>query len=162
MARTPTLFPTYASSVFANYVPLLAQSFLDNGIVAGHLKLPIDYTIADTTTLVQVPTGTRVSILRIWWEITTSFSGGSSSAIGVSSDDADYNTKGDILGGAGGDVAATLVSTGRVHKGGTLGTKFGSNGVVVIGSGKVLRFDRIVSAFTAGAGFVHVDYHFVD
>ena len=124
---------------------------------AVHLKLAIAFGTADAAVLATVPVGLRLSISRVYWEVTTSFTGGSSSAIGVSSDDTDYSTKGDILGGAGGDVLATLVSTGRVLKGGTLGTKLGSNGVVVVGSGKVIRFDRIVSAFTAGVGFVHVE-----
>jgi hypothetical protein len=127
-----------------------------------HLKLPIAFGTADAAVLFTVPTGIRLEVVRAWWEVTTSFTGGASSAIGVSSDDADYNTKGDILGGASGDVLATLVSTGRVHKGGTVGAKFGSNGVVALAGGKVLRFDRITSAFTAGVGFVHVDVRVVD
>lgn len=129
----------------------------------GHLKLPIGFGTADAAVLYTFPAGPRVQITRAYWEVTTSFTGGSSSAIGVSSNDADYNTKGDILGGASGDVLATLVSTGRVLKGGTIGTKFGSNGVVVLGTGgKTIRFDQVTSAFTAGAGFVHIDFKFVD
>lgn len=129
----------------------------------GHLKLPIDFSLADAAVLYTIPAALpRVLIGRIWWEVVTSFTGGASSAIGVSSTNAGYNTKGDILGGASGDVAATLVSTGLTHKGGTIGAKYGSNGVVVLVSGDALRFDRITSAFTAGAGYVHADFRLID
>lgn len=121
-----------------------------------HLKLAVGFGTADAAVLATVPAGFVFEVQSAFWEVTTSFTGGSSSAIGVSSDDTDYSTKGDILGGATGDVLATLVSTGRVYKGGTVGAKFASNGKVVVGAGKVLRFDRITSAFTAGAGYVHV------
>lgn len=125
------------------------------------LALPIGFGTADAATLYTVPTGLRMFIHRAVWEIATSFTGGTSSAIGVSSDDTSCNTKGDILGGASGDVAATLVSTGVPIKGGTLGTKFGSNGAILIGSGKIVRFDQITSAFTAGAGLVHLQVSFL-
>lgn len=118
-----------------------------------HLKLAIAFGTADAAVLFTTPdTGYKLNVERLFWEVTTGFTGGSSSAIGVSSSNAAYNTKGDLLGGASGDVAATLVSG---IKGGTIGAKFGSNGVVVLVAGDTLRFDRITSAFTAGAGFVH-------
>lgn len=118
------------------------------------MRIPITKDTADAATLYAVPADVRgLLVHRIFWEITaTAWTGGSSSAIGISSDDATYNTKGDLLGGATGDVAATL--TANKFTGGTLGTKFGSNGVVVIAGGKVIRFDRITSAFTAGTGYV--------
>lgn len=148
-----------------NEVSLQTPQDIARALLAGalmHLKLPIAFGTADAATLFTVPLGIRLEITRVWWEVTTSWTGGSSSAIGVSSDDTDYSTKGDLLGGASGDVLATLVSTGRVHKGGTIGAKFGTNGVAVLAAGKILRFDRITSAFTAGAGFVHADVRVVD
>jgi hypothetical protein len=124
-----------------------------------HLKLAIAYTTADAAVLYTLPA--RMLINRLFWEVTTSFTGGSSSAIGVSSDTAPADTKGDLLGGSGGNLAAALLSTGAIGKGGTIGTDFGSNGVVVLPAGAVIRFDRIVDAFTAGAGFVHVMGEFI-
>lgn len=117
------------------------------------LKLAIDYTLADAATLYTVPDGQIMFIERTFWEITTQFAGGSSSAIGVSSDLSGYSTKGDLLGGSGGDVTASLAAG---YKKGTIGAAFGSNGIAVITAGKVLRFDRITSVYTSGAGFVHV------
>jgi len=145
----------------------LGRSITNNLIGAyKHLKLPIGFGTADATALFTVPTlppsCVGLYIGRAFWEVTTSFTGGASSAIGISSNNASYNTKGDILGGASGDVAATLVSTGVKYKGGTLGAKFGSNGVIVLVAGDTIRFDRITSAFTAGAGFLHLDIGFVD
>lgn len=121
------------------------------------IALAIGFGTADAAVLYTLPTGFKFRINRAYWEVTTSFTGGTSSAIGVSSTDTNFNTKGDILGGSSGDVAATLVSTGSPYKGGTLGTKYGSNGVVALVGGDVVRFDRVTSAFTAGAGFVHID-----
>lgn len=117
-------------------------------------SIDITKDTADGAELYKVPTDVRGFLIhRIFWEVTaTAWTGGASSAIGVSSDDANYNTKGDLLGGATGDVATTL--TANKWTGGTLGTKFGSNGVVVLAPGKILRFDRITSAFTAGTGRV--------
>jgi len=128
----------------------------------AHLKLPIGFALADAAVLYTIPAGIKISLNDWWWEITTSFTGGASSAIGISSTNTDYSTKGDLLGGAAGDVVATLVSTGRVHKGGTIGAKFASNGKCVLVGGDAIRFDRITSAFTAGAGYVHVNGRYID
>jgi hypothetical protein len=134
--------------------------------VSPHLKLPVGFGLADAAVLFTVPTLTNgaaaLELGSLWWEITTSFTGGASSAIGVSSSNASYNTKGDLLGGSAGDVAAGLLSTGLTYKGGTLGTKFGSNGKVILVAGDTVRFDRITSVFTAGAGFVHINCRFLD
>lgn len=166
MARDATVIAIPNLQNIMNYTPALAQALADYGNVAVHLKLPIAFGTADAATLCTVPVGLKLRVVTAYWEVTTSFTGGASSAIGVSSDDADYATKGDILGGAAGDVAAGLLSTGRVYKGGTVGTKMTATlpatAVVVVGSGKLIRFDRITSAFTAGAGFVHIDGFLVD
>jgi len=131
-----------------------------------HLKLPIDFSLADAAVLYTIPTlingASAVRIDKVYWEVTTSFTGGASSAIGISSNNTGYATKGDLIGGASGDVAATLVSTGLTYKGGTLGAKFGSNGIVALVAGNTIRFDRITSAFTAGAGYVHIDLSYID
>jgi len=123
------------------------------------LKLAISYALADAAVLFTVPTGKRMLLERTFWEVITAFTGGSSSAIGLSSSGTGYTTKGDLLGGASGDVLATLVAG---VKGGTIGAKFGSNGIVLLEPGATIRFDRITSAFTAGAGYVHICGKVVD
>jgi hypothetical protein len=125
----------------------------DDAAVA--LKLPIGFATADAAPLFRLPSDAtqRLLLESLFWEVTAAFTGGSSSAIGVSSSQSPYNTKGDLLGGGSGDVLATL-TTGI--KGGTIGADFGSNGIIVLNPGAIIRFDRITSAFTAGAGFVHV------
>jgi phage gp36-like protein len=86
---------------------------------------------------------------KAYWEVTTGWSGGSSSAIGVDSDATGYSTAGDVLGGSGGDVAAGLLTGFR----GTVGAKMAGN--VIIPATKLLRFNRITSVFTAGAATFH-------
>lgn len=162
MPRDATVITPVNREAILNYTPGLGDFIASNFVGVYHLKLPIGFATANNATLATVPSGYRFHIQRCFWEVTTSFTGGTTPAIGVSSDDADYNTAGDILGGAAGDLTATLVSTGRVYKGGTIGAKFGSNGVVVVGSGKLIRFNRIADAFAAGAGFVHVIGSLVD
>ena len=131
--------------------------------VANLLDVPlsIGFGLADAAILYTVPTGYVLRVDRTYYEIATSFTGGTSSAIGASSSDAAYHTKGDLQGGASGDLAAALVSTGGAYKAGTVGAKFGSNGVVVLVAGDTIRFDRIASVFTAGAGKLHVQFSVV-
>ena len=118
------------------------------------LALAITKDTADAAVLYTVPAGFRLALAIPFWEVTTSWTGGSSSAIGLSSGNAGLTTKGDVLGGATGDVAATLVSTGAFAKG-TVGAKMGKPGAVIVG-GETILFDRITSAFTAGVGVAHV------
>jgi hypothetical protein len=121
-----------------------------------HLKMAISKDTADAAQLFQVPTGMRVLVEQVFWEITTSWTGGTDSAIGVSSDVAPHDTKGDQLGGSGGDVLATLISTGGATKQGTIGVSFSAAPkMVVLEAASKIRFDRIVDAFTVGTGFVH-------
>jgi hypothetical protein len=115
------------------------------------IKLPVDFTLADAAVLLTVPVGFRLQPTRPFWENTIAWTGGASSAIGLSSSNAAYNTKGDLLGGAGGDLTAAM---GVGFKGG-VGTKIASLGLVVLVAGDTVRFDRVVSAYTAGAGFAH-------
>jgi hypothetical protein len=118
-----------------------------------NLKLAVDHTTADGAVLYTVPAGRILEIARAFWQVSVGFTGGSSSAVGLSSSNASYNTAGDILGGASGDLAATLVAG---YHGGTLGAKFGTNGVIVLVAGDTIKFNRIASNFTAGSGFAHL------
>jgi hypothetical protein len=125
-----------------------------------NLALPITYATADGATLYTVPTGAALKVEGLFWEVTTGFTGGSSSAIGVSttkSSPTNWSTKGDLLGGSGGDVAATLVAGARIA--GTIGTDADTIAKMrgaIWEAAELFRFDRITSAFTAGVGSVHV------
>lgn len=124
-----------------------------NGGDTYAIKVPVDFSTADTAVLFTIPTRSRV--LAAYWEVTTPFTGGASSAIGVSSSQSPYTAKGSVHGGAAGDVAATLVA-GVMQ--GTQGTAVTSGAkVVMLEAGATLRFDRVTSAFTAGAGYVHIE-----
>ena len=84
------------------------------------------------------------------WKITTGFAGGSSSAIGVAA--TGHTTAGDILGGAAGDVEATLTAG---TKAGTIGAKMDSDAELhaqILPAATTIRLQRITSAFTAGVG----------
>jgi hypothetical protein len=117
------------------------------------IKLPVGFATADGAVLYTVPEGMYLCVLRTFWEVTTAWTGGTSSAIGASSSNSAYGTKGDLQGGASGDLLAALTVGNRP---GTIGAKFGSNGLVVLGPGDTVKFDRVASAFTAGAGYLHL------
>lgn len=129
-----------------------------------HLKVPFTFATVDAGILWTVPAlPSGVDGLRVeatFWEVSTSFTGGASSAIGASSSNVNFNTKGDLLGGAAGDAAAVVISTGTPYKG-ALGTKITAPLKAVLVAGDTVRFDRITSAFTAGAGFLHMDLRLV-
>lgn len=115
------------------------------------------FATADAAVLYTVPTGFRLLLDVPYHNVTTSWTGGTSSAIGCSSSNGGLSTKGDLLGGAGGDVAAGLLSTGAYAKG-TVGAKIGKPGAVLIAAETVI-FDRITSVFTAGASTIHIPVH---
>lgn len=115
------------------------------------LELPFTAATADNTTLLTLPTGAVFKLDSAHWRITTAMTGGTSSAIGISSSVA--TTAGDILGGAGGDVLATLTA-GR--KAGTIGALMDADTELhdrLYAATNIFVFDRVTSAFTAGAGF---------
>lgn len=115
------------------------------------LALPIGHATADDATLLTIPTGGAFKLESAHWLVTTAFTGGSSSAIGISSTGA--TTAGDILGGAGGDVEATLTA-GR--KAGTVGALMDTDAELharLYVATNVFKFDRVASNFTAGAGY---------
>jgi hypothetical protein len=117
------------------------------------LAIAFTYAKADAAAHLTSPnTGFLAMLGRSYWEITANFTGGSSSAIGASLGAAPHSTKGDVLGGAGGDVAATLVASG----GKLLGTIGADVAGGILWKGNVaLRHDRIVDAYTAGTGYLH-------
>lgn len=112
------------------------------------------FATADGATLYTVPTGFQLSLGVPYWHVTTSWTGGTSSAIGLASSNTGLSTAGDLLGGASGDVAAGLLSTGAYAKG-TVGAKIGKPGAVLVG-GDTVTFEQITSTFTAGVAVVHI------
>jgi hypothetical protein len=150
----PNALPTLDG--ISAYPPALAAAILSMGRFT--LSLAVDFTKADGAVLFTVPGlvgNGRLAIERAFWEPKVSFAGGASSAIGLSSSNAAYNTKGDLLGGAGGDVAAGLTFAAPFFKG-TIGAKAAGQGVIVLQTGDQILFNQIVSAFTSGSGFVHL------
>lgn len=127
-------------------------------LAPGHqqdIAVAIAFGTADAAVLATLPTGAVFLLGRSYWEVTADWTGGSSSAIGLSSSAGTpvATTKGDVLGGSGGDVAATLVaSVGKMP--GTIGAKVAAG--CLLKAAATLRFDRITSAFTAGTGFAHL------
>jgi hypothetical protein len=115
------------------------------------LKLPVVYTAADAAVLYTVPAGFRLRPTVPFWEVTTAFTTGASGAAGVSSSNAAASTKGDLLGGASLDAAASL-TLGLI--GGTVGAVIGAPATVLVG-GNTILWDK-TSTFTAGAGFAHI------
>lgn len=121
------------------------------------LKIAIDKTMADAAVLYTVPTGFRLRPTNPFWEVGTAWSGGSSSAIGLSTSNAAGSTKGDLLGGSAGDVAATLLAAAIC---GTIGTTIGAPALVLV-AGNTIRYDKITSTFTAGDGYAHIPVNVV-
>lgn len=128
---------------------------LDQEFVA---KIAVDHATADAAQLTLVPAGYSVKITsEPFWDVVTGFTGGTNAAIGVSSSNAGSSTKGDLLGGAGGDLTATLGTAGV--KQGTAGVKMDTiahRRALRIEATEYLRFDRVADNYAAGAGYVHV------
>lgn len=127
------------------------------------LKLPFTYATADAAILLTIPTGALLLVDEFYWQISADMTGGVASAIGVSSsnksDSAAFTTKGDFLGGATGDVAATLTAAlGSIKALGTIGTDWDTVAKrrTLFVPTDTIRFDRITSAFAAGTGNVCV------
>lgn len=119
------------------------------------MKVPLSYANSDGDALETIPAGFALRLTgQPYWEVTTGFTGGSSSAIGISTNITGYEAGGDILGGASGDVAATLVAGDTP---GTIGDELGDQvgfHALLLEAASEIQFDAITSAFTAGAGFV--------
>jgi hypothetical protein len=126
---------------------------------ACRLKLPIAFGTADAAALLTFQAGQIFRLVEPAWHITTSFAGGTNSAIGLSSNKTSYSTKGDLLGGAGGDLAATLTSTLGINAPGTVGAGFDTlaKRCMNFTSANTIRYDKVVDAFTSGAGFAVLD-----
>ena len=129
---------------------------------ACELKLPFTFATADAAALLTLQAGQLLRIHDFFWQISADMTGGAASAIGASSNKTEVTSfvgKGDLLGGATGDVAATLTATlGSVYAPGTIGTDWDTIAKrrCLWKPTDTIRFDRITSAFTAGAGNIIV------
>lgn len=156
----PATIPT--RDQLATFPPAISDALVlaGTGVLHGTLTFPVAFGTADAAVLYTVPAGYRMAIIEAFWEVTVSFTGGAVSTIGLSSSNAGFNTKGDLLGGAAGDAAAVVISTGVLAKG-AVGAKMGAPNRVVLIAADTIRFDRITSAFAAGSGFAHVSYRLI-
>lgn len=119
------------------------------------LRIPIAFGMADGDKILTVPAG---YVLRLtgapYWDITTGWTGGSSSTIGIASDHSGYATAGDLLGGASGEATAVIGTTGV--KAGTIGPKLDTLTefqAFFLDALESLTYEEITSAYTAGTGF---------
>ena len=121
-----------------------------------NMKFAVAFGTADAAILHTVPVGFAIELSNLFWEVTTSWTGGTSSAIGVSSSAAPHVGKGDLLGGAAGSLLANLTTAIRITSDprGLSYTATPFSAALV--AADTIIFDRITSVFTAGAGFVHV------
>ncbi len=128
---------------------------------ATSLALPIAFGTLDAAVLLTMQAGQLFAVERLCWEVTADFTGGASSAIGVSSSvnrGTDFTTAGDLLGGATGDVLAALTAA-LGFTAGTIGTDMDTltkTRRLVLKAADTVIFNRITSAFTAGTGYVHI------
>lgn len=118
------------------------------------MRLAIGFGTADAAVLHTVPAGFVLKLAaHPFYEITTPFTGGTASGIGLSSNRTGYSTKGDLIDES---VEADL-DTGIQP--GTIGDKLDSLAelaALFFEAGNTIRHDRITDAFAAGAGFVRV------
>lgn len=112
------------------------------------LKLPVAFDTADAAVLFTVPAGFNLVLSGSLWNVTTAFTGGTASAIGLSSSNAALSDPGDLLGGGTGSVEADLAG------GISAGTHFDT--VTALVADDTILFNAITSEFEEGAGFAHV------
>lgn len=108
----------------------------------ANLVMPFTHATADATVLFTVPTGVYLIPSLLWWNITTSMTGGSSAAIGVSSNKTGFTAKGSLLGGVAGDVLASLTAAASPTRG-TPGSR------AYVGASRLVR--EVVAVATAAA-----------
>lgn len=148
-----------ASALTADDVFIFAPANSQAGryvLAAGYdtdIVLPIGFATADAAILATLPTGGSFLLRRGLWEVTADWTGGTASTIGASSSQTGHTTKGDLHGGVAGDVAAALTAALGLTLG-TIGADVAAG--VLLKGGATIRHDRITSAYTAGAGFLHL------
>lgn len=126
------------------------------------LIMPFTFATADRAVLY-----TNAAEHTLWllldeclWETTASFAGGAGSRIAVSiSTGPIADTNGSLMGGAGGDGTGTnpALNDAQMWKPTAgVGSGAGAKAMVLRSAGDTILFNRVVSAFTSGAGNIHV------
>lgn len=118
------------------------------------IVIPITFATADAAILLTMPTGSELHLHELYWDVTADWTGGASSTIGVSSSNkTSLTTKGDLLGGSAGSLAAALTLAGAPNFG-TIGAGYDTLAKrrVIFKATETIRHDRITSAFVAGTG----------
>lgn len=116
----------------------------------------VTFATADAAVVYTVPTGAMLFVKRGYMVNTIAWTGGTNSAIGFSSSNTGFNTAGDLHGGAAGELTA---AAGVGTKLGTIGAKT-TSGVLLVAA-DTIKFNRIASVYTAGAGVVHFEANLI-
>lgn len=109
------------------------------------MRFPVTKSTADAAALWTVPTGVILLLVHpfAWIEqITANWTGGTNAAVGMSTNKSGFNTKGDLLGGKGGLLAADLTTT--------IGQTLGKRGTLARPAGSVL-FEENAAVASAAA-----------
>jgi hypothetical protein len=120
---------------------------------AVDLVMPIVFGTADAAVLLTLPTGSRFLFDNAWWNIATQFAGGTNASIGLSSSATGFSTEGDLIGAT---LTAALTAGIRPGVIGTGVDTVAKRKTAIFVAGDTIRHDRVVDAFTSGAGDVHL------
>jgi hypothetical protein len=123
-------------------------------VPAGGLDISASFTAAtaDAAALITLPTNALALVRQGYWKVAVVGSGGATPTMGLSSNNAAYNTAGDLLGGAAGDGASVFGTLGI--RAGTIGAKTAA-GILLVG-GNTIRLNKITSAFTTVSAEAHL------
>lgn len=126
---------------------------------AFDLVIPVTFANTDGQQLVLVPA--EMTLLPVYagifLEVVTAWSGGAASTVGLSfSNGTVTRVAGNLAGGAAGNGAFTYVSYRQFTLGLQYSIAAGTSNAVVLGPASQVFWDRIVSAYTAGTGNVHM------
>lgn len=118
------------------------------------MKLPVSAANDDGDTIGTIPEGFAVRLTGLpYWETTDGWTGGDSSAIGIAASRTGFTAAGALLGGAAGDIAATLVAGIAAGTVGSALDSFAELQAALFEEGDEFTYEEITSAFTAGEGF---------
>lgn len=117
------------------------------------LVVQVSHETVDDGVLYTLPSDVRMQLVgRPFADVSVSFASVGGAALGISSSNAAYNTDGDLFGGASGSLSAALAAGLR---GGTIGAKLASSGLVVLVGGDTIKANLFTSTFEAGAAKVY-------
>jgi len=123
---------------------------------ASDIIIPFTYATADAAILYTFPTGAIFQLLTAFYDVSTTFAGGTNSGIGVSSSNlTGFTTKGDLIAET---VAAALGSSAAINPGtvGAVMDTLTELKTALFTAGKTVRHDRTTDAFTSGVATLHL------